>query len=217
MAAEDRFKCSCGLAYAWYGRQSRNLGKRYETIRAIIDKKANPVVRPILQFFTLRAGGLKLTHIRRRPRYNPHRFSEFRSQFCHVRLPTQTALLQPLIKPSSDRILVCHADQSIAGSRMRARVRSGFFRAAFGRTPPAGCRWCMKIGGLIGHFPDDSETSVDSSDFAASLEARTRDVVCVSSEHFGQLAWQFKRMSGSSGLKVQAAIACTDAGEGINP
>src|SRR5262249_8699197 len=30
----------------------------------------------------------------------------------------------------------------------------------------------------------------------------------MSSEHFGQLAWQFKRMSGSSGLKVQAAIAC---------
>ena len=33
-------------------------------------------------------------------------------------------------------------------------------------------------------------------------------VICMSSEHFGQLAWQFKRMSGSSGLKVQAAIAC---------
>jgi len=32
--------------------------------------------------------------------------------------------------------------------------------------------------------------------------------VCMSSEHFGQLAWQFKRMSGSSSLKVQAAIAC---------
>jgi hypothetical protein len=31
---------------------------------------------------------------------------------------------------------------------------------------------------------------------------------CMSSEHFGQLAWQFKRMSGSSGLRVQAAIAC---------
>jgi len=27
---------------------------------------------------------------------------------------------------------------------------------------------------------------------------------CMSSEHFGQLAWQFKRMSGSSGLKVPA-------------
>src|SRR5438034_1619245 len=28
---------------------------------------------------------------------------------------------------------------------------------------------------------------------------------CMSSEHFGQLVWQFKRVSGSSGLKVQAA------------
>src|SRR5215471_6999781 len=34
------------------------------------------------------------------------------------------------------------------------------------------------------------------------------EITCMSSEHFGQLAWQFKRMSGSSGLKVQAAIAC---------
>ena len=32
--------------------------------------------------------------------------------------------------------------------------------------------------------------------------------LCMSSEHFGQFAWQFERMSGSSGLKVQAAIAC---------
>jgi hypothetical protein len=31
---------------------------------------------------------------------------------------------------------------------------------------------------------------------------------CMSSEHSGRLAWQFKRVSGSSGLKVQAAIAC---------
>ena len=31
---------------------------------------------------------------------------------------------------------------------------------------------------------------------------------CMSSEHFGQSAWQFKRMSGSSRLKVQAAIGC---------
>src|SRR5262249_54002577 len=35
-----------------------------------------------------------------------------------------------------------------------------------------------------------------------------RKTECMSSEHFGQFAWQFKRMSGSSGLKVQAAIAC---------
>jgi len=40
------------------------------------------------------------------------------------------------------------------------------------------------------------------------LETTQGKRYCMSSEHFGQLAWQFKRMSGSSGLKVQAAIAC---------
>src|SRR6516164_3181392 len=47
------------------------------------------------------------------------------------------------------------------------------------------------------------KSGVDLRDFL-------RDEVfpCMSSEHFGQLAWQFKRMSGSSGLKVQAAMAC---------
>ena len=39
-----------------------------------------------------------------------------------------------------------------------------------------------------------------------TAEQKVRE--CMSSEHFGQLAWQFKRMSGSSGLKVQAAMAC---------
>ena len=38
--------------------------------------------------------------------------------------------------------------------------------------------------------------------------ASTVATVCMSSEHFGQLAWQCKRVSGSSGLKVQAAIVC---------
>jgi hypothetical protein len=32
--------------------------------------------------------------------------------------------------------------------------------------------------------------------------------ICMSSEHFGPRAGNFKRVSGSSGLKVQAAIAC---------
>ena len=41
-----------------------------------------------------------------------------------------------------------------------------------------------------------------------ALKKGGHDKNCMSSEHFGQLAWQFKRMSGSSGLKVQAAIAC---------
>jgi len=45
--------------------------------------------------------------------------------------------------------------------------------------------------------------------FALTCAAvRAADPHCMSSEHFGQFAWQFERMSGSSGLKVQAAIAC---------
>ncbi len=42
--------------------------------------------------------------------------------------------------------------------------------------------------------------------FVAKYEKEGAD--CMSSGHFGRLAWQFKRVSGSSGLKVQAAIAC---------
>jgi hypothetical protein len=39
---------------------------------------------------------------------------------------------------------------------------------------------------------------------AAVLNGSSREEAaeCMSSEHFGQLAWQFKRVSGSSGLKV---------------
>ena len=44
--------------------------------------------------------------------------------------------------------------------------------------------------------------------FGVGAPRNTPVEICMSSEHFGQLAWQFKRMSGSSGLKVQAAIAC---------
>src|SRR2546430_6868423 len=46
-----------------------------------------------------------------------------------------------------------------------------------------------------------------AQDFSAMVNNQTGKR-CMSSEHFGQLAWQFKRVSGSSGLKVQAAIAC---------
>src|SRR2546427_13249714 len=31
---------------------------------------------------------------------------------------------------------------------------------------------------------------------------------CMSSEHFGRLGWQFKRISGPSGFEVQSARAC---------
>src|SRR6516225_1771406 len=50
-----------------------------------------------------------------------------------------------------------------------------------------------------------SEQIVKNSKVWVSMLIATH---CMSSEHFGQLAWQFKRMSGSSGLKVQAVIAC---------
>jgi hypothetical protein len=69
----------------------------------------------------------------------------------------------------------------------------------------------------------DLETVPDLGGFAAAndlvgksdVEVREaigekfpKHIYCMSSEHFGQLAWQFKRMSGSSVLRVQAAIAC---------
>jgi hypothetical protein len=44
--------------------------------------------------------------------------------------------------------------------------------------------------------------------YATHLDIKFDPLHCMSSEHFGRLAWQFKRVSGSSGLKVQAAIAC---------
>jgi hypothetical protein len=48
----------------------------------------------------------------------------------------------------------------------------------------------------------------ESQDFPLEFVVSGKSKDCMSSEHFGQLAWQFKRASGSSGLKVQAAIAC---------
>src|SRR6516164_6204512 len=56
---------------------------------------------------------------------------------------------------------------------------------------------------------ESSGTPLDvSSPQAPARPGLSLRAECMSSEHFGQLAWQFKRMSGSSGLKVQAAIAC---------
>src|SRR6516225_1177109 len=46
---------------------------------------------------------------------------------------------------------------------------------------------------------------VELATMATDCRGRRRVEPCMSSEHFGQLAWQFKRMSGSSGLKMQAA------------
>jgi hypothetical protein len=65
---------------------------------------------------------------------------------------------------------------------------------------------------IANYFLNPQYNSASFRDFlVASIQPITWAcglVCCMSSEHFGQLAWQFKRMSGSSGLKVQAAIAC---------
>ena len=53
---------------------------------------------------------------------------------------------------------------------------STHFVAAFRR------RWAVRSNR---HFPDDSETSVNSSDFAASLEAGTRDVAARGQDPLG--------------------------------
>jgi tetratricopeptide (TPR) repeat protein len=55
--------------------------------------------------------------------------------------------------------------------------------------------------------PEQRNAAVLEAATLAKGKASTR-LDCMSSEHFGQFAWQFKRTSGSSGLKVQAAIAC---------
>jgi len=76
-----------------------------------------------------------------------------------------------------------------------------------------------KTGNRIRYRKVDAETGneVDSSEIIKGYEIGKHQYIeiepeeleaCMSSEHFGQLAWQFERMSGSSGLKVQAAIAC---------
>ena len=62
-------------------------------------------------------------------------------------------------------------------------------------------------------LPGDLEAQIAAfiDDYIVQSKAqlpRRGDCSCMSSEHFGQLAWQFERMSGSSGLKVQAVIAC---------
>ena len=79
----------------------------------------------------------------------------------------------------------------------------------------------LGVGKLIAITAETAVTACILTTLAISVDAPVRgfkthpeyagvfDVGdCMSSEHFGQSAWQFKRMSGSSGLKVQAAIAC---------
>jgi hypothetical protein len=95
-----------------------------------------------------------------------------------------------------------------------------------GNEPVKGLPYCLghariayrSVGRQAQQPPRDAMNSRDSFNFVRSNEQCLRyceaayfcvpDMACMSSEHFGQLAWQSKRMSGSSGLKVQAAIAC---------
>ena len=58
---------------------------------------------------------------------------------------------------------------------------------------------------ITGVFPYNVQTTADGK---LALVNNNGNAGCMSSEHFGRLAWQFKRVSGSSGLKVQAAIVC---------
>ena len=68
-------------------------------------------------------------------------------------------------------------------------------------------RWRQEFGGLKSEQVKRlKDLELENSRLRKAVSDLTLD--CMSSEHFGQLAWQFKRMSGSSGLKVQAAIAC---------
>jgi hypothetical protein len=73
-----------------------------------------------------------------------------------------------------------------------------------------------KLDGFLGLLPRLPEVDAAAATSAAIHLIKEVNVdlffddrlKCMSSEHFGRLAWQFKRVSGSSGFKVQAAIAC---------
>ena len=90
--------------------------------------------------------------------------------------------------------------------RLRSHVRSAVKTAswrAFAAVDTFGLVWLFS-----GH---DATHAIAAAGAVVGVEALTKSFLyfaCMSSEHFGQLAWQFRRMSGSSGLKVQAAIAC---------
>ena len=57
-------------------------------------------------------------------------------------------------------------------------------------------------------FAGGAELATAKMDPGADALIKAVVADCMSSEHFGHSVWQFKRVSGSSGLKVQAAIAC---------
>jgi restriction system protein len=64
------------------------------------------------------------------------------------------------------------------------------------------------FSGALDHVRTTRGVFITTAQFTQDAQRYVESIQCMSSEHFGQLAWQFKRVSGSSGLKVQAAIAC---------
>jgi hypothetical protein len=104
---------------------------------------------------------------------------------------------------STNKHALARADRKI--------VRRGASGSGIGKVPPFMIVICKALfaHGLEEHL---APAPLFGADGGARGVARGIEAVearaCMSSEHFGQLAWQFKRVSGSSGLKVQAAIAC---------
>jgi Protein of unknown function (DUF3237) len=75
--------------------------------------------------------------------------------------------------------------------------------------PPQGARFDSYVEGTVtGPKLKGTVKGVDYANVRADgrlqlhVHAGITTEDCMSSEHFGRLAWQFKRMSGPSGLKV---------------
>jgi len=103
-------------------------------------------------------------------------------------------------------------DAGLIDAAFRGHSRSSFLQMPFmaGSRRDEPCDQLNNAGNLgTGNRVNVSNGSSQSArKNTASVSAELIANSCMSSEHFGQLAWQFERMSGSSGLKVQAAIAC---------
>jgi putative DNA methylase len=109
--------------------------------------------------------------------------------FRHVDVPLASTFI---LSNKAGREMYAHP--IIQGDSYRFTVKIG--------TPPPGAKLGTKLArGANFKCLEPISKSFEEDDEAGKLD-------CMSSEHFGQLAWQFKRVSGSSGLKVQAAIAC---------
>src|SRR5262245_39517555 len=99
-------------------------------------------------------------------------------------------------KPGEHPDVVC-----LAARELRSGQTLRLWRDQLGALPP----YRTDAGALFVCFVANAELACHLA-LGWPLPAKVLDGM--SSEYFGQLAWQFDRMSGSSGLKVQAAIAC---------